>query len=68
METVKKIGLDTNIFMGIFLEEKDKLEQSLAILALIHEGILEGVVSCISLIEIAVLFYQKRRYYKMKAL
>ena len=28
METVKKVGLDTNIFMGIFLEEKGKLEPS----------------------------------------
>ena len=55
---MKKVGLDTNIFMGVFLEEKEKLEQSLAILNLISQGILEGIINVISLIEIAVLFYQ----------
>lgn len=60
METVKRVGLDTNIFMGIFLEEKEKLEPSLRILKLISNGILEGVVSSISLIEVATLFYQKK--------
>ncbi len=66
METVNKIGLDTNIFMGIFPGEKDKIEQSLSVLALIHEGVLEGVVSCISLIEIATLFYQRKEEQKAK--
>lgn len=56
---MKRVGLDTNIFMGIFLEEKDKLEPSLQILKLISNGDLEGVVSSISLIEVATLFYQK---------
>lgn len=28
METVKRVGLDTNIFLGILLEEKDKLDLS----------------------------------------
>lgn len=56
---MRRVGLDTNIFMGIFLEEKDKLEQSLQILKLISNGDLEGVVSSISLIEVATLFYQK---------
>lgn len=59
MEAVKRVCLDTNIFMGIFLEETDKLEPSLQILKLISDGTLEGVVSSISLIEVATLFYQK---------
>jgi len=66
METVKRVGLDTNIFLGVFLEEKDKLEQSLTILSLIREGTLEGVVSCISLIEIACIFYQIKEVQKGK--
>ncbi|MEK7290563.1 MAG: PIN domain-containing protein, partial [Planctomycetota bacterium] len=64
METVKRVGLDTNIFIGIFLEEKEKLEPSLAILKLISEGVLEGVVSIISLIEVAILFCQKQENQK----
>ena len=64
METMKKVGLDTNIFMGVFLEEKEKLERSLAILNLISQGILEGIISVVSLIEIAVLFYQKNEEQK----
>lgn len=56
---MKRVGLDTNIFMGIFLEEREKLESSLKILRFIAEGSMEGVVSCISLIEMATLFYQK---------
>lgn len=64
METVKRVGIDTNIFIGILLEEKDKLEPSLAILKLISDGVLEGVVSAISLIEIAILFYQKKEMQK----
>ncbi len=64
METVKRVGLDTNIFIGIFLEEKEKLEPSLAILKLISEGVLGGVVSIISLIEVAILFYQKQENQK----
>ncbi len=59
MEAVKRVGLDTNIFMGIFLEETDKLEPSLQILKLISDGDLEGVVSSISLIEVVTLFYQR---------
>jgi hypothetical protein len=35
METVKRVGLDSNVFIGIFLEEKEKAEPSLAILKLI---------------------------------
>ena len=61
---MKKVGLDTNIFMGVFLEEKEKLERSLAILNLISQGILEGIISVVSLIEIAVLFYQKNEEQK----
>ena len=53
MEVVKRVCLDTNIFMGVFLEETDKLEPSLRILNLISDGDLEGVVSSISLIEVA---------------
>lgn len=64
METVKRVGLDTNIFIGIFLEEKEKLEPSLAILKLICDGVLEGVISNISLIEVAILFYQKQENQK----
>lgn len=64
METVRRVGLDTNIFMGIFLEEKDKLEPSLDILKLISDGTLEGVVSSISLVEIATLFCQKNEVQK----
>lgn len=64
METVKRVGIDTNIFIGIFLEEKEKLEPSLTILKLISDGVLEGVVSAISLIEIAILFYQKNEMQK----
>lgn len=63
---MKKVGLNTNIFMGIFLEEKEKLEPSLKILGLICDGALEGVVSCISLIEVAILFCQKRENLKSK--
>lgn len=59
METVKRVGLDTNIFMGVFLEEADKLEASVRILTMTAEGTLEGVVSSISLVEIATLFGQK---------
>lgn len=59
MEAVKRVGLDTNVFMGIFLEETDKLEPSLRILKLISDGDLESVVSSISLIEVATLFYQR---------
>lgn len=59
MEVVKRVCLDTNIFMGVFLEETDKLEPSLRILNLISDGDLEGVVSSISLIEVATLFYQR---------
>lgn len=64
METVKRVGLDTNIFIGIFLEEKEKLEPFLAILKLICDGVLEGVISNISLIEVAILFYQKQENQK----
>ena len=64
METVKRVGLDTNIFIGIFLEEKEKLEPSLAILKFICDGVLEGVISNISLIEVAILFYQKQENQK----
>ena len=64
MEAVKRVGLDTNIFMAIFLEEKDKLEPSLQILELISNGDLEGIVSSISLIEVATLFYQKNEIQK----
>jgi len=64
METVKRVGLDTNIFIGIFLEEKEKLGPSLAILKLISDGVLEGVISNISLIEVAILFYQKQENQK----
>lgn len=63
---MKRVGLDTNIFMGIFLEENDKLEPSLQILRLISDGALEGVVSSISLIEVATLFYQKDERQKGK--
>ena len=56
---MKRVCLDTNIFMGVFLEETDKLEPSLRILNLISDGDLEGVVSSISLIEVATLFYQR---------
>lgn len=56
---MRRVGLDTNIFMGIFLEENDKLEPSLDILKLITDGTLEGVISSISLVEIATLFCQK---------
>ena len=61
METVKRVGLDTNIFIGIFLEEKEKLEPFLAILKLICDGVLEGVISNISLIEVAILFIRNRK-------
>ncbi|MBI5789103.1 MAG: putative toxin-antitoxin system toxin component, PIN family [Candidatus Schekmanbacteria bacterium] len=63
---MKRIGLDTNIFMSVFLEEKGKLEACLAILQNIHDGILEGIISVITLVEIAVLFYQKNEYLKAK--
>lgn len=61
---MKRVGLDTNIFMGIFLEEKEKLEPSLSILKLISEGTLGGVVGSISLIEVATLFFQKKENQK----
>lgn len=56
---MKRVGLDTNIFMGIFLEEREKLESSLKILQFIADGNMEGVDSCILLIEMTTLFYQK---------
>ncbi len=39
METVKRVGLYTNVFIGIFLEEKEKAEPSLAILKLISDAV-----------------------------
>ena len=66
MEVVRRVCFDTNIFLGIFLEEKDKVAPSLQILQLLSNGDLEGVVSSISLIEIATLFYQKGETQKGK--
>lgn len=66
MEVVKKVGIDTNIFMGIFLEEKEKVMPSLRILKLISDGKLEGVVSSISLIEVAAIFCQRGESQKGK--
>ena len=63
---MKKVGLDTNVFMGIFLEEKDKLESCRAVLQLISDGVLEGIVSVVSLIEVATLFRQKGEEQKGK--
>lgn len=63
---MKRVGLDTNVFMGIFLEEKDKLEPYMEILKLISDGKLEGVISSISLIEVATIFYQKDESQKGK--
>ena len=41
MEAVKRVGLDTNIFMGIFLEEKDKLDSPCESFIKNIEGLLE---------------------------
>ncbi len=63
---MKKVGLDTNVFMGIFLEEQDKIEPCQTVLQLICDGALEGVISVITLIEVATLFGQKDEEQKAK--
>jgi|GEM_PF-3166438 len=64
METVKRVGLDTNIFMAVFLDEKERADPSLRILSLISDGALEGVICSVLLIEIATLFYQEKEKQK----
>lgn len=64
METVKRVGLDTNIFMAVFLDEEERLEPSLRILELVFDGVLDGIICSVSLIEIATLFYQEKKKQK----
>lgn len=64
METVKRVGLDTNIFMAVFLDEEEKAEPSRRILGLVSDGVLEGIICTVSLIEIATLFYQEKEKQK----
>jgi len=56
---MKKIGLDTNFFMAVFLQEDEKLDAAARVLEMIADGILTAIVSAITLVEIATLFCQK---------
>jgi predicted nucleic acid-binding protein len=50
MEAMKRIGLDTNVFMASFLDEANRDEPAIAVLRLIKNGMLEGVVGGITLV------------------
>jgi|APCry1669188970_1035186.scaffolds.fasta_scaffold30780_4 predicted nucleic acid-binding protein len=61
-----KIGLDTNFFMAIFLQEEGKLDASARVLWMIADGVLTAIVSTITLVEIATLFCQKQELERAK--
>ncbi len=61
-----KIGLDTNFFMVIFLQEEGKLDASARVLWMIADGVLTAIVSTITLVEIATLFCQKQELERAK--
>ncbi len=63
---MKKIGLDTNFFMAIFLQEEEKLDASARVLRMIADGVLTAIVSTITLVEIATLFCQKQEIERAK--
>lgn len=63
---MKKIGLDTNFFMAIFLQEEEKLDASAKVLRMIADGVLTAIVSTITLVEIATLFRQKQEIERAK--
>jgi predicted nucleic acid-binding protein len=63
---MRKVGLDTNFFMAIFLAEEDKIDSSAEIMEMITNGDLIGIVSTITLIEIATLFCQRQEPQKAK--
>jgi predicted nucleic acid-binding protein len=63
---MKKIGLDTNFFMAIFLREEEKLDASARVLQLVADGVLTAIVSTITLVEIATLFCQKQEIERAK--
>ena len=63
---MKKIGLDTNFFMAVFLKEDEKIEASATVLEMIADGILTAIVSTITLVEIATLFCQKQEFERAK--
>ena len=63
---MKKIGLDTNFFMAIFLQEEEKLDASARVLRMIAYGVLTAIVSTITLVEIATLFCQKQEIERAK--
>jgi predicted nucleic acid-binding protein len=63
---MKKIGLDTNFFMAIFLQEEEKLDASARVLRMIAYGVLTAIVSTITLVEIATLFCQKQELERAK--
>jgi len=59
MEVMRRIGLDTNVFMAVFLDESNRVEASATLLRLIMNGTIESVVGSITLVEIATLFMQR---------
>jgi predicted nucleic acid-binding protein len=63
---MKKIGLDTNFFMAIFLQEEEKLDASARVLEMIADGVFTAIVSTITLVEIATLFCQKQEIERAK--
>ena len=63
---MKKVGLDTNFFMAIFLQEAKKLDASVRVLEMITDGTLTAIVSTITLVEIATLFCQKQKIERAK--
>jgi predicted nucleic acid-binding protein len=63
---MKKIGLDTNFFMAIFLQEEERLDSSSRVLQMIADGVLTAIVSAITLVEIATLFCQKKEIERAK--
>ena len=45
---MKKVGLDTNFFMAIFLQEAEKRDASARVLDMIADGALTAIVSTIT--------------------
>lgn len=63
---MKKIGLDTNFFMAVFLQEEEKIDTSARVLEMVAAGVVTAIVSTITLIEIATLFCQQQEIDRAK--
>lgn len=61
MADIKIAGIDTNIFMNILRKEKDYYESSFNLIKQVEEGEILGVISSLTIAEIAVLFFQKNK-------